>query len=64
MKDELTRPLRGHPFSTRKGGDRYHALLFPRMWLEGVVQEDSLNSPLTAIAVFPRESLSPGRAGF
>ena len=54
--DELTRPLRGHPFSTRKGGARYHALLFPRMWLEGVVQEDSL------IPLSPLSRCSRGRA--
>ena len=38
MKDELTRPLRGHPFSTRKGGALFHALLFPHMRFECVVQ--------------------------
>ena len=37
-KDELTRPLRGHPFSTRKGGARQHALRFPQMCLASVVQ--------------------------
>ena len=37
-KDELTRPLRGHPFSTRKGGALQHAFRFPYMRLAWVVQ--------------------------
>ena len=39
--DEPTRPLRGHPSSTRKGGALYHAFLFPHMFLKGVVQDFS-----------------------
>ena len=40
MKDELTRPLRVHPFSTRKGGDLFSDYLFPHMCLERIVQKN------------------------
>ena len=60
-KDELTRPLRGHPFSTRKGGDRLATLSalervvtdcqvfrFPHVCLVRIVQDDDLRRPKAA----------------
>ena len=38
--DEPTRPLRGHPSSTRKGGALQHAYLFPYFRHGYVVQKD------------------------
>ena len=48
MIDELTRPLRGHPFSTRKGGARLSVFRFPHVCLVRIVQDDDLRRPKAA----------------
>ena len=48
MIDELTRPLRGHPFSTQKGGARLSFFLFPHVCLVRIVQDDDLRRPKAA----------------
>ena len=56
MVDELIRPLRGHPFSTRKGGARLSAFLFLHMCLEGVVQNFTSPALSPLWGALPRES--------
>ena len=50
--DEPTRPLRGHPSSTRKGGALYHAFLFPHIFLKGVVQDFSTRTGFSTSPVY------------
>ena len=50
--DEPTRPLRGRPSSTRKGGALYHAFLFPHMFLKGVVQDFSTRTGFSTSPVY------------
>ena len=52
-KDEPTRPLRGHPSSTRKGGALYHVFLFPHLCLAGIVRAFYFTRPLTPLGSSP-----------